>query len=434
MDDGSRLPLLCIIFLLLGACYFAIAETAFASCSRSRMRTAAEREEQGAKQALYVLDHIENAISTILIGTNLCHLFLSALVTVIVTRRYGLSAVTVSTIFTTLVVFFAGEMLPKSIAKKYPERLAKACAGSLRFFMTLFRPLSLALTAIGEAAAGLTKGDPELSVTEDELYDIIEDMTEEGSLDEEQGELISSALQFGDLTVESVLTPRMDVIALDVEADGEDILTQIKAQNHSRLPVYEGSIDHVIGILQIRKYIKAYLRDGAVPDLRSVMDEALFVHQSTELEDLLPMLSARRTNLAVVTDNFGGTLGIVTVEDIVEEIVGEIWDEDDIVEETVTDLSDHACIADADETVSDIFEHLDYEDPEDNDELVDTRLGEWAYQMFDEIPKPGDSFRYHDLLITVAEMDHNRILKLEIARDPVDTASEGQSAEGGEVS
>ncbi len=418
MDDGSRLPIILAIFLLFGAVYFAVAETAFAACSKARLKAASERSEAGAGQALYILNHFEQAISTMLIGTNLCHLFISALVTLFVTRRWGLSAVTVSTILTTLAVFFAGEMLPKSIAKKYPERLAKACSGSLRVFMTLFYPLSWLLSKIGESAVKLSRQEPELSVTEDELYDIIEDMTEEGSLDEERGELISSALQFGDLTVESVVTPRMDVVALNVDAGGDEILAQIKAQNHSRLPVYEGSIDRIIGILQIRKYIKAYLRGGEQPDLRSLLDEALFVHQSTELSELLPMMSRQRINMAVVTDNFGGTLGIVTVEDIVEEIVGEIWDEDDVIEETVTDLSENACIFDADEHVSDLFEHLDYEDPEDNDELVDTRLGEWAYTMFDEIPDIGDSFRYHDLTVTITEMEHNRILKLKAVRKP----------------
>ena len=425
MDDGSRLPIIISVLLLFGAFYFAVAETAFAACSRNRIKAAVERNESGAKQALYILDHFERAISTLLIGTNLCHIFLSSLVTMVVTRRWGLSVVTVSTILTTLVVFFAAEMLPKSIAKKFPERLAKACSGSLRFFMTLFYPLSAALSWLGEKAAKMKKSEPELSVTEDELYDIIEDMTEEGSLDEEQGELISSALQFGDLTVESVLTPRMDVAALNVEADGEEILASIKAQNHSRLPVYEGSIDRIIGILQIRKYIKEYLRQGKAPELRSLLDEAFFVHQSTELAELLPMMSKQRINMAVVTDNFGGTLGIVTVEDIVEEIFGEIWDEDDVVEETVTDLSENACIADADESVTDVFEHLNYEDPEDNDELVDTRLGEWAYQLFDSIPSPGDSFRYHELTVTVTEMEHNRILKLKVVRVP-------ETAEGGD--
>ena len=165
MDDGSRLPIIISVLLLFGAFYFAVAETAFAACSRNRIKAAVERNESGAKQALYILDHFERAISTLLIGTNLCHIFLSSLVTMVVTRRWGLSVVTVSTILTTLVVFFAAEMLPKSIAKKFPERLAKACSGSLRFFMTLFYPLSAALSWLGEKAAKMKKSEPELSVS-----------------------------------------------------------------------------------------------------------------------------------------------------------------------------------------------------------------------------------------------------------------------------
>ena len=418
MDDGSRLPIIISVLLLFGAIYFAVTETAFASCSRAKIRAATERGDLQAKKALYILDHFDQAITTILIGTNLCHLFLSALVTVAVTRKWGINAVSISTVIVTLIVFFAGEMLPKSVAKKLPERFAKACAGSLRIVMLIFYPVARMLTAIGSAAAKLTRGEHEVSVTEDELYDIIEDMTEEGSLDEEQGELISSALQFGDLTVESVLTPRMDIAAMNVEAAADEILSEIKQQNHSRLPVFEGSIDHVIGILQIRKYIKASLRQDSSPNLRDLLDEPLFIHQSTKLDELLPMLSRRRTSMAIVTDNFGGTLGLVTVEDIVEEIVGEIWDEDDIVEERLTDLSDNICIVDADESVEDLFEHLGYEDPEENDELVDTRLGEWAYQHFDSIPKQGDSFQYYHLQITVLEMEHNRIRKLKVVKSP----------------
>ncbi len=338
--------------------------------------------------------------------------------TVAVTRRWGLSLVSISTILTTLVVFFAGEMLPKSLAKKFPERLARMCAGSLRVIMTILTPLSAVLTKIGQAAAKMTRGEPELSVTEDELYDIIEDMTEEGSLDEEQGELISSALQFGDLTVESVVTPRMDVAAIDVTMPGEAILEEIKATNHSRLPVFEGDIDHIIGILQIRKFIKAWLKDGSATDLRALLDEAFFIHQSTSLDELLSMMSKRRINMAVVTDNFGGTLGIVTVEDIVEEIVGEIWDEDDEIREAIVDLSGNACIVDADESVAELCDHLGYEDPEENDELVDTLMGEWAYEMFDTVPKVGESFTYHGLRVTVSQMDHKRIMKLEVVRVP----------------
>ena len=425
MDDGSRLPWIFAIALVLCAAYFGVAETAFASASRNKLKTAADRGDPKAQKALDVLDNFDRAITTILIGTNIVHIATASIVTVAVTRRWGLSAVSVSTILTTLVVFFAGEMLPKSIAKKYPERFSKATAGSLLALMTLLYPLSAALTWIGQTAARLTKGDAEISVTEDELYDIIEDMTEEGTLDEEQGDLISSALQFGDVTVESVLTPRVDLVAIDIADSLEEILSCIKSTNHSRLPVYEGSVDNIIGVLQIRRFIKAYLHEGSALDIRPLLDEVFFVHQSSNIDELLPVMSKRRLNMAIVTDNYGGTLGLVTVEDILEELVGEIWDEDDVVEETVVDLPDGSVEADADESVSDVFEHMEFEDPEEDEELVNTLMGEWAYEQFPAIPRPGDSFRYHDLVVTVSQMEHNRILKLIVARKP-------EQEEGGE--
>ena len=416
MDDGSRLSWILAVVFLFFAAYFAVAETAFASVSRNKIKTAAERGDPRAKNALWILDRFDRAISTLLIGTNIVHIAVASLVTVAVTRRWGLSAVTLSTILTTIAVFFAGEMLPKSIAKKYSLKCALVTAGSLRMFMVLFAPLSAVLSGIGRAAASLTRGEPEISVTEDELYDLIEDMTEEGTLDEEQGDLISSALQFGDVTVEAILTPRVDLAAIDIGDSHEEILAQIKSQNHSRLPVYEGSIDNIIGILQIRKFIKAYLREGAALELRPLLDEALFIHQSTNIDELLPLMSRRRMNMAVVTDNYGGTLGIVTVEDILEELVGEIWDEDDVVEEPVVELGGGLYEVDAEESVSDVFEELGFEDPEENEELVNTRMGEWAYEQFTAIPRVGERFVYHGLSVTVSAMEHNRIRKLRVER------------------
>ena len=397
-----------------------------ASASRSRIKASAERGDFRAKKTLYVLDNFDLAISTLLICTNIVHIAAASIVTLAVTKKWGVSAVSISTIITTIVVFFAGEMLPKSVAKKYSDTLALSCAPVLCFFMKLFAPLSKLLTWIGQAAAKLTPGDSQISVTEDELYDIIEDMTEEGSLDEDQGDLISSALQFGDVTVESVLTPRVDIVAININSSHAELLSLIKSTNHSRLPVYEGSIDNIIGVLQIRKYIKAYLRLGENLDIKPMLDEVLFVHQSTNIDELLPILSKRKLNIAVVTDNYGGTLGIVTVEDILEELVGEIWDEDDVIEEPMVEIGDGVYEVGADETVSDVFDQLGYEDPENDEELVNTLMGEWAYEKFDTIPKPGDSFRYHQVLVTVKDMNHNRIMKLTVALLPAEE-------EGGEA-
>ena len=427
MDEGGLTPWIITILLILFADYIAVAETALSSVSRVRMKMLAEHGSRRAAKVLDALEHFDRTISTILICTNIAHLGAASVVTVAVTRRWGLSAVAVSTFITSMVVFFVGEMLPKSIAKKYSEHLSLWCIDLLTVLITLFRPASALLAAIGNAASRLTKGDPEISVTEDEIYDIIEDMTEEGSLDEEHGDLISSALQFNDLTVESILTPRVDVVAIDINDDSAAILQQIRSQNHSRLPVYEGSKDNIIGILRIRRYIQAYLKLGDQLDLRSLLDKPIFVTESAAVDELLPIMSRERQNMAVVTDHHGGTAGIVTVEDILETLVGEIWDEDDIVITPIVALENGNYLVDAEEPVADVLNEIGFEcPPEDEDELINTRIGEWVYDHFSSIPKVTDGFDYHGLRVTIAKMDHNRILKVVLRR-----LSEEEQEEGG---
>ena len=417
MDDGSILSVLIILALLLFADYFAVCETSFAAVSRIRLKTAMERGDRRANKAMYVCEHFDKAITTILIGTNIVHLSCASYVTVLVTRRWGLSAVTLSTFVTTLVVFFVGEMLPKSIAKKYSLRLALGTASSLVFFMHLLTPISFVLTKIGEFASRLTKGDSEVSVTEDELYDIIENMTDEGDLDSEQGDLVHSALAFGDLTAESILTARVDMETIDVDDPLEEILSQVKASRHSRIPVYQDSVDNIIGVLQIRRFMREYLQKREKTDLRSLLDEPYFVHQSAKIDELLSVMSSKKINMTIVTDSYGGTVGIVTVEDILEELVGEIWDEDDEVVEPCVDHGDGSYSFDAGVDIEDAFEFMDYEDPDETD-FDHKLLGEWAYEQFDAIPQEGDSFTYTGLRITVEKVQQRRIMKLHIQRLP----------------
>ena len=417
MDDGSILSVLIILALLLFADYFAVCETSFAAVSRIRLKTAMERGDRRASKAMYVCEHFDKAITTILIGTNIVHLSCASYVTVLVTRRWGLSAVTLSTFVTTIVVFFVGEMLPKSIAKKYSLRLALGTASSLVFFMHLLTPISFVLTKIGEFASRLTKGDSEVSVTEDELYDIIENMTDEGDLDSEQGDLVHSALAFGDLTAESILTARVDMETIDVDDPLEEILSQVKASRHSRIPVYQDSVDNIIGVLQIRRFMREYLQKREKTDLRSLLDEPYFVHQSAKIDELLSVMSSKKINMTIVTDSYGGTVGIVTVEDILEELVGEIWDEDDEVVEPCVDHGDGSYSFDAGVDIEDAFEFMDYEDPDETD-FDHKLLGEWAYEQFDAIPQEGDSFTYNGLRITVEKVQQRRIMKLHIQRLP----------------
>ena len=417
MDDGSILSVLIILALLLCADYFAVCETSFASVSRIRLKTAMERGDRQANKAMYVCEHFDKAITTTLIGTNIVHLSCASYVTVLVTRRWGISAVTLSTFVTTIVVFFVGEMLPKSIAKKYSLRLALGTASSLVFFMHLLTPVSFALTKIGEFASHLTRGDSEVSVTEDELYDIIESMTDEGNLDSEQGDLVHSALAFGDLTAESILTARVDMETIDVDDPLDEVLAQVKASRHSRIPVYQDSVDNIIGVLQIRRFMREYLRNREKTDLRSLLDEPYFVHQSAKIDELLSVMSSKKINMTIVTDSYGGTVGIVTVEDILEELVGEIWDEDDEVVEPCVDHGDGSYSFDAGVDIEDAFAFMDYEDPDETD-FDHKLLGEWVYEQFEAIPREGDSFSYNGLRVTVEKVQQRRIMKLRIQRLP----------------
>ncbi len=329
MDADSRISIIFILILLILAALFAVAETAFASASQSKLKVSADRGDERAERAVNILDNIESAISTLLICTNIVHLTIATVVTVMVTRLWGLGLVSVSTIITTLVVFFAGEMLPKSIAKKNPEKFALHTAGLLSVMMKIFDPLARLLTWIGLQAAKLTKGEPEISVTEDELLDIFEDLAEEGVLDDDQEDMMSSVLEFTDTKTGRILTPKKKIIGIDVNMSKEEIFELINTLNHSRVVVYDGVIDNVLGILRIREYLKEYLKTREIPDVRDIMDEPYYVSSKTMADELLEEMSRARQNIALVKGVNGKFIGLVSIEDILEELVGDIFDESD---------------------------------------------------------------------------------------------------------
>ncbi|MBR3261393.1 MAG: HlyC/CorC family transporter [Firmicutes bacterium] len=329
MDADSRISLIFIFVLLLLAAVFAISETAFASASQSKIKVSADRGDDRAERALDILENIETAISTLLICTNIVHLTIATAVTVMVTRLWGLSVVSISTIITTLVVFFAGEMLPKSIAKKNPEKFALRTAGLLSVMMKVFSPLARLLTWIGIQAAKLTKGEPEISVTEDELLDIFEDLNEEGVLDDEQEDMLSSVLEFTDTRTGRILTPKRKIVGIDVNLPQDKILEELNTMTHSRIVVYDGEIDKVVGILRIREYLKEYLNTGIIPDIRGMSDEPYWVSSKTMADELLEEMSRARQNIALVKGVNGKFIGLVSIEDILEELVGDIFDESD---------------------------------------------------------------------------------------------------------
>lgn len=330
MDGDSWLSWLFIAILFGCAAYFALAEVSTTSVSKIRLKARAEYGDWKAEKALYVQDHFDLALSAILIGTNIVHISTATLTTILVARTWGTGWVALGTVVCTIAIFFAGEMLPKSIGKRYSERCAVGVAPSLCFFIRIFAPFAKALSVTGDFFTGLFRGEPEVSVTEDELHDIIEIMTDEGGLPEERGELVQSALEFDSITAGRIFTPRKEIKALDIHTEGAAVLDFIRQTKKSRIPVFDGDLDHVIGILQIRKYIRAYLQSGRKPELGAFLDAPYFVGDSASADELLEEMSRRKLSMAIVQNRRGRTLGIVTVEDLLEEIVGEIWDEDDI--------------------------------------------------------------------------------------------------------
>ena len=407
-----------VILLFIASAYLALTETAIASVSRNKIKVRLDKGDMRAKKVMYVLDNFEDAITTLLICTNIAHIAAASVVTVFVTRKWGINAVTASTFIVTIAMFFAGEMLPKSIGKKMSEKSSLACSGLLVVLMKLLHPLTFMLSGLTRASRKIGSSSEEISVTEDELYDIIEDMTEEGNLDEGRSELISSALSFGDLTVSSIMTPRVDVEGVDINMPSEQILEELLTQTHSRLIVYDKTIDNVVGILQLRKFLKSYISRKTIPNVRRMMDKVYFAHQSMPIDELFDNMTTNKFNIAVILDGFGGTLGIVTIEDILEEIVGEIWDEDDEIKEPIVALSDDTVLASCDETVESVFDALDYEE---RDEAVAERftnllLCDFIFEKLGTVPKKGASFEYNDLTIRVEEVDHNRVLMAKVVR------------------
>ncbi|MBQ8668080.1 MAG: HlyC/CorC family transporter [Lachnospiraceae bacterium] len=430
MDPDSRtIIIVCLLFV--ASAYCALTETAVSSVSRTKIKVRADKGNGSAKKVLYVLDNFEDAITTLLICTNIAHIAAASVVTAAVTRRWGLSAVTASTFIMTLAMFLIGEMLPKSIGKKLSEKSSLACAGLLVVLMKVLRPITAILSGIGKLTLRIAGSREEVSVTEDEIYDIIEDMTEEGSIDEEQSELISSALSFGDITVTSIMTPRVDVEGIDINMSREDILNEILKQNHSRLIVYDKTIDKVVGVLQIRRFLKSYISRHIIPDIRRMTDKVFFAHQSMPIDELFDNMTENRFNIAVVLDGFGGTLGIVTIEDILEEIVGEIWDEDDEIREPIVKLSDDTVLASCDETVESVFDELDYEEEDESAEerFTNLLLCDFIYEQVGSIPKKGDSFEYKGLKIRVEEVDQNRVLTAKIVKLPKETEKDKKDEE-----
>ncbi len=332
MDTDTWILFALLLLLIIGGGYFAACETAFASVNALRIRQRAENGEHRAKRAQYILDHFNKALSTLLIGNNIMHIGTASLATFLVTKLWGEGYTAYSTIVTTIVVFLVSEMVPKQFAKDKPETMALLFAPSLRFLMILLTPVSVFFDGLSALVTKLLPVRQEPTVTEDELAYMIDTLVENESEPEgkRRSALLRSALNFDSRTVREVMTPLDRMVGVELTMTGEQVKEIIRGNKHSRLPVYLGSPDNIVGILDTRTYIRDLLAGGKPKSLHQLLRKTVRVPDSKLIDDLLDEMTQSRTHMCAVADDAGSVIGIITVEDILEELVGEIMDEDDI--------------------------------------------------------------------------------------------------------
>ena len=420
---SNLLFLAAMLVLLCGSAFFSAAEMSISSANRMRLASAAEEGSRGAKTALAVLDRYEDALSAILIGNNLCNIGSDSLATVLVMgllgRRFnGLASVLTTAVMTLIVIVFC-ESAPKIVAKKNANRYSVAMSGFLRFLMIVLSPLILLVKGLIWVLTLPFQGERHQDSAEEaaaELHSIIETVEDEGIIDEDRSELLLSALDFSQIPVMDVMTARVDVDALDVDSDWRELLLSGEDDSYSRIPVYEDSIDNIIGILHLNRFYRALLDDPGA-DIRSCLMKPLYIYKTVKLPDALSLFRRNQQHMAIVTDEYGGTLGVVTLEDVLEQIVGDIWDESDEVEEDVVARPDGALEVDGDLPIGELAELLDM--PEEELSSDSATAGGWTIEKFGAFPKAGDAFTTDGLSVRVLAMDEDglRVEKILVEKE-----------------
>ena len=401
---ANHIPsLLGMVICIILSGYFSATETAFSSLNKTRIKYMAEKGSKRAKRTLQLAENYDKLIATILIGNNIVNITTASIGTLLFVDLMGQElGATVSTVVVTIVVLIFGEITPKSIAKDYPERFAMFSAPMIGALLWLFTPLNFLFSLWKKLVALLFHSDEEDKMSQEELLLLLEEVEQEGAIDKSEGTLLRNAVEFGDLEVQSILTHRVDLEAVELSATKEEVAAKFTETRFSRLLVYEETIDKIVGVLHLKDF---YDGMGINPKpLREIMTPPLFIHQTEKVDDLLQLLKSSKSHIAVVIDEYGGTLGIVTMEDILEELVGEIWDEHDEVEEPFRQLSENTYLVDCTVTLDDF---CDFFDVKSDSESVS--LGGWIMDEMQRIPEKGDQFTYENLTITATEIDDHRI-------------------------
>ncbi len=424
-NDSYIWIIIVLLVLLVFSAYFSATETAYTSCNKIRLKSIENNDPKKAKKAGKVLKQLENydkLLSTVLVGNNIVNIAASSLATVFFVRllvgKEDL-APAISTIVMTVVVLIFGEVMPKTFAKDHPEALTMALLPITSFFIILFFPITWVLSLIKK----IFKSKKESTVTEEELITIVEEAENEGEIDKHESELIRSAIEFDDVDVYDVMIPRVNVEAVSFDATMEEIAAVFQEKGYSRLPVYRDTIDSVIGIIHIKDFYELY-KDNKT-DIRSIIQSSICVTRNMKISAVLRTLQKAKIHLAIVVDEFGGTEGIVTLEDIIEELVGEIYDEHDEVEVLVRKQNDGALIVNGTENLADLFEILG-KNTDTGEEFESTSVGGFVTEQLKRIPQPDEEFMYENLKFTILKADSRKVLevKVEVIDDPEEKTEE----------
>ncbi len=406
--QGDTITLIIIFFCIVMSAYFSATETAFSSLNRIRIKTMAEKGNKRAALVARLSEKYDSMLSTILIGNNIVNIASSSLATVLFLKWLGSDlGPSVSTAVTTVVVLIFGEVSPKSIAKESPEKFAMFSAPVLNVLMVVLTPFNFLFAQWKKLLSLLIKSDGDRGITEEEILTIVEEATQEGGIDEQESSLIRSAIEFTELEAVDILTPRIDVEGVEFHSSEEEIARIFTETGYSRLPVYEDSMDHIVGIIYHKDFHNyVYHTDKKIAD---IIRPARFITKTKKLGDLLKELQQEKSHIAVVLDEFGGTVGIVTLEDILEELVGEIWDEHDEIVQAIVKKSDNEYEVLGSTNVAKLFEELDMEE-----EVEVITVSGWIMDMLGRVPKKGDEVTYKEMQLTVLEMNGKRVEKVQL--------------------
>ena len=389
--------------------YFSATETAFSSLNKTRLKTIAEKGNKKAQLALNLSDNYDKLISTILIGNNIVNILLASLGTVVFVNLYGDIGATISTAVVTVIVLIFGEISPKSIAKDCPERFAMFSSPMIKTLIFLFTPLNFLFSLWKKLISKVFNVQNDTKMSQEELLMLVDEVEQDGSIDSDESDLLRNAIEFSDRKAEDILTHRVDIEAVSVDADKEEIAKVFSQTKFSRLPVYKDNIDNIIGLIHQKDF---YIGGGITQKpLEEIITSVLFVQESERLDDLLKMLQKHKTHVAVVLDEYGGTCGLVTMEDILEELVGEIWDEHDEIVEDYKQISDNHYIVDCTVNMEDFSEFFDV-----NIETESISLSGWVMEQLGKIPEKDDSFTFENLTVKVIQIDSHRVVKVDVIK------------------